>query len=239
MSNSTAEIRSRLQALQARIRATADAAGRNPEEIRLIAVSKYMPPEVIRMAIGAGQRRFGENTVQESLRKLPLLREPDTEWHFIGHLQSNKARFIPGNFDWLHTLDSLKLARKLSGHAGAAGTRLNLLIQVNISGDPAKFGLPPERTLAFAEELLGADLQGLTLRGLMTIGRRGATDAECLTDFSRLRALRDTCARRLGAEHFRELSMGMSSDFEAAIRAGATMIRLGSAIFGARPPAAP
>lgn len=239
MDSPPADISARLQKLQARIHAAAVATGRNPDGIRLVAVSKYVPAGMIRQAIEAGQRCFGENTVQEALGKQTLLRDTVAEWHFIGHLQSNKARFIPGNFAWLHTLDSLKLARKLSEHAIAAGVSLKTLIQVNISGDPAKYGLPAREVSAFAGELLGSDMKGIVLCGLMTIGRHMATDSERFSDFSRLRELRDACAERFGADHFRELSMGMSSDFETAIRAGATMIRLGSAIFGARAPARP
>jgi hypothetical protein len=239
MNTPRSEIRARLQALQGRLREAAIAAGRNPDHVRLIAVSKYVPTGVIEEAIEAGQYSFGENTVQEALTRRPLLQDPRTEWHFIGHLQSNKARFIPGNFSWLHTLDSLKLARKLSVHAAAAGVRLNTLIQVNISRDPAKYGLQPDAVVQFSDELLNARLEGIALRGLMTIGRRAATDSERYTDFSRLRELADICAGRLGAGHFRELSMGMSNDFEAAVRAGATMIRLGTAIFGQRPPGIP
>jgi pyridoxal phosphate enzyme (YggS family) len=233
------DIKANLREIRERIASAATAAGRDPGSVRLIAVSKYQSSAGIQQAIAAGQTAFGENTVQEAMTRQVLMTEPGTEWHFIGHLQTNKAKYLPGNFSWLHTLDSIKLAKKLSACAAAAGDRLKLLIQVNISKDPDKFGLLPDAVYPFVEEFLAADLPGVHLRGLMTIGRRDATDAERLHDFSGLHELRDACAGRFGAAYFRELSMGMSHDFETAIRAGATMVRVGSAIFGARPVANP
>lgn len=224
-----------LGAVRERIRHAAAMAGRNPDEVRLIAVSKYMTPDQVRLAMAAGQLCFGENTVQDAQTKQHLIDDPATEWHFIGHLQSNKAKFIPGNFTWLHTLDSFKLAARLSGCVPAATPALNVLLQINIADDPDKFGLPAGHVFAFADELLCADLPGIRLRGLMTIGRRDATLEERRRDFSELRDLRDGCAARFGADYFQELSMGMSNDFETAIGEGATMVRVGSAIFGARP----
>ena len=235
MTASVADIGGNLCAVRERIRQTAAAAGRNPNEIRLIAVSKYMTVAHINRAMEAGQYCFGENTVQEAMSKLSRIQGPACEWHFIGHLQTNKAGYIPGNFTWLHTLDSLKLARKLASHCTATGAKLNLLVQVNISNDPAKYGLQPATVVAFVDELLQEDLPGISLHGLMTIGRRESSDAERHGDFSRLRKLRDTCAGRYGESLFRELSMGMSHDFETAIHEGATMLRIGSAIFGPRP----
>jgi len=210
-------------------------AGRDPDEVRLIAVSKYMTPDQVRQAIAAGQSCFGENTVQDAQTKQHLIDNPATEWHFIGHLQTNKAKYIPGNFAWLHTLDSLKLAARLSGYIPAETPALNVLLQINIAEDPDKSGLPAGRVFPFVDELLLAGLPGIRLGGLMTIGRREATQEERRRDFSALRDLRDSCAARVGADHFQELSMGMSNDFETAIGEGATMVRVGSAIFGARP----
>ena len=239
METTAPDIKANLREIRERIAFAASAAGRDPGSVRLIAVSKYQSSASIRQAIAAGQTAFGENTVQEAMTRQALMTEPGTEWHFIGHLQTNKAKSIPGNFSWLHTLDSIKLARKLSAGAAATGDRLNLLLQVNISKDPDKFGLLPDTVYPYVEEFLAADLPGVQLRGLMTIGRRNATDAERMHDFSGLHELRDACAVQFGAEYFRELSMGMSHDFETAIRAGATMVRVGSAIFGARPVARP
>lgn len=221
--------------IRERINNAARSVGRNPESIRLVAVSKYQPEALIRQAIDAGQTVFGENTVQEALSRQALLQEPHTEWHFIGHVQTNKAKYIPGNFAWLHTLDSIKLARKLAARAEAVETDLNVLLQVNVSNDPDKFGLLPEAVFPFVDEFLEANLLGLSLRGLMTIGRRTSADAERFADFSSLRELGEHCVARFGESYFGELSMGMSDDFEAAIRAGSTMVRVGSAIFGPRP----
>jgi pyridoxal phosphate enzyme (YggS family) len=224
-----------LNCIRSRIHQAAVTAGREPADICLIAVSKYMPVEYLRRAMQSGQYIFGENTIQDASRKLSVLSDPRLEWHFIGHLQSNKARLVPGNFHWLHTLDTLKLARKLAAACSNDEHTLQVLLQVNIASDPGKYGLPPESTEQFAAELLRLELPGLQLRGLMTIGREHATPEERRHDFIALRKLRDHCATRLGAAYFSELSMGMSNDFEIAIAEGATMIRVGSSIFGPRP----
>jgi pyridoxal phosphate enzyme (YggS family) len=235
MTNPQPDIRHNLRMIREHINKAARSAGRNPQSIRLVAVSKYQPESLIRQAIDAGQTVFGENTVQEALSRQKLLREPSTEWHFIGHVQTNKAKHIPGNFAWLHTLDSIKLARKLAARAEALERNLNVLLQVNISNDPDKFGLLPDAVYPFVEEFLEADLKGLSLRGLMTIGRHTSSDAERLADFTGLRELGERCGACFGETYFGELSMGMSADFEAAIRAGSTMVRVGSSIFGPRP----
>jgi pyridoxal phosphate enzyme (YggS family) len=229
------DISGNLEHIRARIQRAAADAGRDPAEIRLIAVSKYMPAEFIRQAMRSGQYIFGENTLQEATEKLGTISDPRLEWHFIGHLQSNKARFVPGNFHWLHTLDSLKLAMKLSDAWNDAQPPLQVLLQVNIANDPRKYGLIPDSTAQFAADLLQLELPGICLRGLMTIGREHATPGERRRDFTALRLLRDNIATRLDSEFFSELSMGMSDDFEIAIAEGATMIRVGSSIFGPRP----
>ena len=229
------DIQANLERVREQIRMAAVAAGRRPEEIRLVAVSKYMPESYLREAMQAGQHVFGENTVQDALGKLRVLQEPGNEWHFIGHLQTNKAKHIPGNFSWLHTLDSIKLANRLARHCQETHSTLNILIQVNVSGDPDKHGLPAERLFGFTEELLEAGHAELSLRGLMTIGRRDASVAERQREFAAMRELAAACGERFGASRFGELSMGMSSDFEQAIREGASIVRVGSAIFGPRP----
>jgi pyridoxal phosphate enzyme (YggS family) len=229
------DIQANLERVREQIRTAAVAVGRRPEAIRLVAVSKYMPESYLREAMQAGQHVFGENTVQDALGKLRVLQEPGNEWHFIGHLQTNKAKHIPGNFSWFHTLDSLKLANRLARHCKDTRSTLNILIQVNISGDPDKHGLLAEHVFGFTEELLEAGHAGLSLRGLMTIGRRGASMAERQQEFAALRELAAACGERFGASRFCELSMGMSSDFELAIREGASIVRVGSAIFGPRP----
>ena len=229
------DIKANLQAVRERIRHAAASVGRNPDEIRLIAVSKTVSSADIFRAIDAGQHIFGESTIQDAMTKLTLLGDPAIEWHFIGHLQTNKVKHIPGNFTWLHTLDSLKLARKLSTHAEARGVVVNALLQINIADDPDKFGMQADSVFAFVDELLQSGLNGIRLHGLMTIGRRDASAVDCHRTFSQLRDLRDACAMRFGNDIFRELSMGMSGDFEIAVTEGSTMVRVGSAIFGERP----
>jgi pyridoxal phosphate enzyme (YggS family) len=233
------EIQDNLEAVRERMRVAAGQSGRPLDDIRLIAISKYMPSEYVQAAMSAGQHCFGENTVQDARTKQALIDDPQNEWHFVGHLQSNKAKLIPGNFDWLHTLDSIKLASRLSASALKSGCVLNVLLQVNIAGDPDKFGLPASAVLRFIGDLLDTGLDGIRLRGLMTIGRRDAREGERRTDFSALRDLREHCSAHFHLTGFSELSRGMSGDFEAAIAEGATMIRVGSALFGPRPAAAP
>lgn len=235
MSPPAVNIHQNLAAIRERVRTAATAAGRRPDDIRLIAVSKYMPAEYVQQAMAAGQHCFAENTVQDARNKQALLDDPANEWHFIGHLQTNKAKFVPGNFDWLHTLDSLKLAGRLSDQAVRSASSLNVLLQINIASDPDKFGLPPAEVFRFVDELLQSDLAGIRLRGLMTIGRRDTTPEQRRKDFTALRELGNACAQRFGSSLFTELSMGMSGDFETAIMEGATMIRIGSSIFGRRP----
>jgi pyridoxal phosphate enzyme (YggS family) len=235
MTGPLSNIQANLLTVRERIRRAAVSAGRNPDDIRLIAVSKFVSSADIIRAIDAGQHIFGESTVQDAMTKLTLMEDPANEWHFIGHLQTNKARHIPVNFAWLHTLDSLKLARKLSNHAESSGVVVNALLQINIADDPDKFGIQPDGVFTFVDELLQADLNGIRLHGLMTIGRREASVADCHRTFSQLRELREACALRFGDGLFRELSMGMSGDFEIAVTEGSTMVRVGSAIFGERP----
>jgi PLP dependent protein len=235
MPDSSSDVSRNLEKVRARITRAAAAAGRDPADIRLIAVSKYMPVELIRQAIRSGQLIFGENTLQEAAGKLRAISDLRLEWHFIGHLQSNKAKLVTGNFHWLHTLDSLKLAKKLSDAWNDTQQPLQALLQVNIANDPRKHGLAPDSTAKFAADLLQLGLPGICLRGLMTIGREHATPQERRHDFTALRRLRDEIASRLDTGFFSELSMGMSDDFEIAIAEGATMIRVGSLIFGSRP----
>ena len=238
MSLSSSDIQNNLVSIRERMLLAAAEAGRDVNDIRLVAVSKYMPTDYVQAAMSAGQHCFGENTLQEARSKQKLLDDPLNEWHFIGHLQSNKAKAIPGKFAWLHTLDSLKLAGKLSASAIHAEKTLNVLLQVNIAQDPDKFGLPVESVYPFIEELLHAGLTGIRLRGLMAIGHRNASRDEARATFAALRELGEGCAQRFDARHFSELSMGMSNDFELAIAEGATLIRVGSSIFGPRPAAA-
>jgi hypothetical protein len=234
MSGAYAHIAANLAQVRAAIAAAARRAGRQPDAVRLIAVSKTHPVAAIAAAAQAGQLDFGESTVQEAHGKIPPLAELKLEWHFIGHLQSNKAKHIPGQFHWLHSLDSRKLAERLARFAAERGATLNVLIEVNITRDPAKHGVAPDAVAPLLDELLKVKLTGIALRGLMAIGPHPAEDTERRRVFAALRELRDQCRQRYPLPDFTELSMGMSDDFEAAILEGATMVRIGSAIFGAR-----
>lgn len=229
-----------LQALRQAIAEAARAAGRHPAEIRLIAVTKGQPPQAVRAAIAARQLEFGESTVQEALGKIPQLRCYGAVWHFIGHLQSNKVKFIPGHFHWVHSLDSFKLIQQLDRRAREAGVQIQALIEVNVTGDPRKHGVAVGEVEPLIEQWLAVRSANLALRGLMTIGPYPASEAEVHACFAKLRELRDRCRGRFGLRDFTELSMGMSGDYLAAIREGATLVRIGTAVFGqrsyARPP---
>ncbi len=230
----TTHIAANLERLRAALADAALRAGRRPEDVKLIAVSKTQPAEAVAAAIAAGQRAFGESTVQDALTKIPHFAGQALEWHFIGHLQSNKARFIPGNFAWVHSLTSVKLAQRLARLAQEQNTIINTLIEVNITRDPAKHGLAPEDVAPRLDELLKANLAGIPLRGLMAIGPHPATESERRASFAALRKLRDDCAQRFALPGFTELSMGMSGDFVEAILEGSTMVRVGTALFGER-----
>lgn len=235
MSLTSAQIQANFAQVKARIAAAARASQRDAAAVRLVAVSKRMPVDALRAALAAGQHCFGENTVQEAVAKQDVMTGADIDWHFIGHLQSNKAAAVATRFSCLHTLDSMKLARRLSQARPADASPLQVLLQVNIADDPAKAGLAPAQLPVLAEQLLAADLPGIELAGLMTIGLRAADEAARRHEFAALRRLGETCAARFGQTHFRELSMGMSGDFELAIAEGATLVRVGSTLFGPRP----
>lgn len=223
-----------LERLRAKIDAAATRAGRTPQEIKLIAVSKKQPLQAIAAAIAAGQRAFGENTTQEAIIKISHFAGQGLEWHFIGHLQSNKSKLVPGNFACLHSLDSLKLAQRLAQQAQERNAILDCLLEINITRDPAKHGILPEQANPLLDQLLKANLANLALRGVMAIGPHPATQTECRTAFAALRQLRDRCAQQYTLPGFTELSMGMSGDFVDAIAEGSTLVRIGSAIFGQR-----
>lgn len=219
-----------------RIAAAARRAGRNPEEVALMAVTKTFPPELIREAYEAGQRLFGENRVQEFAGKFDALRDlSGAEWHMIGHLQSNKTKKAAELFAAVDSVDSLALAEKLNAAAESAGKRMAVLVEVNIGGETAKSGLEPdspelERLLASA-----ANLEALEFRGLMSVPPFTADPRQAQPYFRRLRQLRaQIAARGLPRITMDVLSIGMSHDFEVAIEEGSTCVRLGTAIFGER-----
>jgi len=231
-----ADIASNLARVRATIADAAFATGRSPNDITLIAISKTRPIEAIRIAIAAGQRAFGENTTQEALAKIPHFNDPatDLDWHFIGHLQSNKVKSVAGNFSWMHSLDSLKLAQRLSRLVLEQNNRINLLIEINIAHDSNKLGILPNDLFPLLDQLLQEQLPAVALRGLMAIGPHPATETQRRLAFASLRQLRDAAMARFDLPQFAELSMGMSGDYVEAIKEGSTMLRVGSAIFGER-----
>ena len=223
-------ISTNLQAVRARIAAAAEMAGRPPESIGLLAVSKTFPAEQVREAAGAGQLAFGENYVQEGLAKIAALEGLGLEWHFIGPLQSNKTRLVAEHFTWVHGVERLKIAERLSEARGAGRPPLQVCVQVNVSGEASKSGVSPGDTAALAQAV--ATLPNLRLRGLMAIPEPTDDMALARRRFSTLRELRDTLNEAGLA--LDTLSMGMSHDLEAAILEGATLVRVGTAIFGER-----
>lgn len=219
-----------LQAVLQRIERAAKAAGRNPGEVRLVAVSKTRPTADIQEAYRAGQRAFGESQQQEAVAKITVLNDPGLEWHFIGPIQSNKTRPIAEHFHWVHSLDREKVARRLSDQRPPELAPLMVCIQVNVSGEASKSGVRPEDALALAR--IVAALPSLKLRGLMAVPAPTPDPARQRSQFRTLRVLYEQL--RTQGIALDTLSMGMSDDFEAAIAEGATLVRVGSAIFGAR-----
>jgi pyridoxal phosphate enzyme (YggS family) len=225
-----------LAQVRERIALAARHAGRGPEEIKLMAVSKTFPPERIREAYDAGLRLFGENRVQELAGKINALGElRQVEWHLIGHLQTNKAAKAVKLFAAVDSVDSLRLAQKLNVSAKQFEKKLTVLIEINVGGEVAKSGMPPE-SRELDELLLAApELEHLEFRGLMTVPPFTDDPHEARPYFRRLRKLRDQiAARKLPALDMNALSMGMSHDFEVAIEEGSTCVRVGTAIFGER-----
>lgn len=227
-------IENNLHQVHARILDAAQQCGRDPQDITLLAVSKTKPVAAIAEAIAAGQRAFGENYVQEGVEKVRYFQSsndvPDLEWHFIGPLQSNKSRLVAEHFDWCHTLDRVALARRLNDQRPPQLAPLNVLIQVNISAEASKSGIAPGEVMALAALL--ADLPHLRLRGLMAIPAPAADLAAQRAVFDRMAALLNQLRQHYPA--LDTLSMGMSDDMPAAIAAGSTLVRIGTAIFGAR-----
>ena len=220
-------IHDNMQAVKDRVARAARAAGRDPESVTLLAVSKTHPATLIEEAVAAGQRAFGENYVQEAAEKMEQLRGRGLEWHLIGPLQSNKTRIAAGRFDWVHTVESEKIARRLSGQRSGNLPALNVLIQVNVSGEATKSGVLPAEVEDLA--ILVMKMPRLRLRGLMAIPEPGADRSR----YQELKALYEKLKNRF---QFDTLSVGMSDDLEVAIAEGATLVRIGTAIFGARKP---
>jgi hypothetical protein len=230
MSATAATPEQRLTAVRERVRAAAEAAGREPAAVTLIAVSKTFSAAAMRRLAEAGQRAFGESYAQEAADKQDALADLDLEWHFVGPLQSNKARLVAPRFHWVHSVDRIKIARALERHAAEAGHAVDTCLQVNVSGEAAKSGCTPEAVTGLAETV-AAECPHLRLRGLMAIP---AASGDPRPAFERLAALLTDLRERGVAGDWDSLSMGMSNDFEQAIACGATHVRVGSALFGER-----
>ncbi|MGB0036874.1 MAG: YggS family pyridoxal phosphate-dependent enzyme [Candidatus Acidiferrales bacterium] len=231
MAAETNSIAANLDRIRERIARAADRAGRRAGDVTLVAVSKTFPAEAIRAAFGAGLRHFGENRVQEWESKQMRVADLDATWHLIGHLQSNKARRAARLFHRVDSVDSLDLARRLDACAAEEGKRLGILIEVHLGGEETKCGASHEDLPSLAEEIIG--LSHLELLGLMTIPPFLEEPERVRPYFRELRELRDGLSRNLGRA-LPVLSMGMSHDFEIAIEEGATEVRVGTALFGAR-----
>jgi PLP dependent protein len=226
-------IENNITLVTARVNQAAIAAGRSPDEILLLAVSKTRSAEDIRSAINAGIREFGENYLQEAVEKIAQLAAENVQWHFIGPIQSNKTRLVAENFSWAHSVDRLKIAQRLSEQRPSGLPPLNICLQVNIDNEASKSGFATEETEAAALAIV--QLPGLKLRGLMAIPRAEPTYDQQIVAFRALADLRDRINQSLdNSEKLDTLSMGMSSDLEAAISQGSTIVRVGTDIFGKR-----
>ena len=226
-------LKERLAELSAELAELATEAGRSPEEIKLIAVSKTHPSELIAEAFQAGQVRFGENRVQEASEKIERLQNPGIEWHLIGHLQKNKARFCPGRFDWIHSVDSQELLELLEKQCALQSQPIQILLQANLSQEDSKSGVSAYDNLCrLLEKTQGC--RWLHCRGLMTMAAATDDANNIRKTFSQLRTWLEKLRNEFTLTTFTELSMGMSSDYRIAIAEGATMIRLGTILFGER-----
>ena len=210
----------------------AQQAGRRPEEVTLVAVSKTVPIELVRIAYNLGVTNFGENRVQEALPKIAVFHPAGVRWHMIGHLQSNKAGKVVGSFDCVQSVDTLHVAQALNRHAGEKSIRLPVLLQVNVSGEASKEGMSLAEAPEVARQIIA--LPHIEVQGLMTIAPLGADPEEVRPVFRGLRSLRDQLSSKLPLCSWQHLSMGMTDDYRIAITEGATIVRIGRAIFGER-----
>jgi len=227
-------VKDNLALVQQQITQAAIQSGRTPEEIQLIAVSKTKPVELIKEALAVKQTAFGENRIQEALGKIDVLRNsPEVEWHLIGHLQKNKVKFCPGNFQWIHSVESVELANKLEARCALTNKNINVLIQVNLSREKSKSGLQKWDDILRVAESISAG-QWLKFRGLMTIPAPNFGELKTRKIYEQIRKWRDKLRHELDSAEITELSMGMTADYHWAIQEGATMIRVGTAIFGPR-----
>ena len=231
---STSEtIADRVRLVLGTVRTAAEKAGRAPDRVQLVAVTKTVPVEEIMEGVRAGLTLVGENRVQEALPKQKALKQVPVRWHFIGQLQRRKVRSIVGLFDMIHSVDSVELAQEIDRRAKEAGCRQDILLEVNIGGEPTKAGFRPDVVVQVAETM--AQLAHIHIKGLMAIPPPTANPEEARPHFRRLRELSaQLAAQQLPSVSMEELSMGMSNDYEVAIEEGATLVRVGTALFGAR-----
>jgi hypothetical protein len=238
-----ADLRDSIRRVQERMIHAAERAGRDPAEVTLVAVTKTVPAHRIRAAWKLGLTHFGENRVQEAIDKIPLvltkeqsaIRNPQSaiHWHMIGHLQRNKVKHVIPLFDLIHSVDSVRLAEEIDRRAGQAGQSMPVLLEVNVAGEASKYGFAPEAVADAVPQLLR--LLHVEVQGLMTVAPMAENPEEVRPHFRRLRELRDQLAVQFPDLDWRHLSMGMTDDFEVAIEEGATLVRIGRAIFGERP----
>lgn len=226
------KIQDKITQVTTRIEKAALMAGRNPQEVTLLAVSKRQPDDLLVAAYQAGQRHFGENYVQEAVAKKERLKLAEAVWHFIGPIQSNKAKTIAEHFDWVHSVDRLKVAQRLSDQRSQQLGPINICLQVNIDNENTKSGVHPDEAQALAEQI--AILPNVTLRGLMTIPQIAASPSQSTNAFQRMATLFENLKKVATLSHLDTLSMGMSSDLDVAIKCGSTVVRVGTAIFGPR-----
>ena len=227
-----ADIAANINTIKQRIAAAAARCNRAPDSIKLLAVTKTVPPVCIGEAIDAGITMFGENYVQEAKEKIAVI-GPRAQWHMIGHLQTNKAKYAVNLFDYIHSVDRMDLARELDKKAHLTGHKMNILIEVNVSGEKTKNGIPAATAISLIKDV--STLENLSVRGLMTMAPYSDNPENSRPYFSGLRNLRDDIIRTgITGILMEELSMGMTDDFEVAIEEGATIVRIGRAIFGER-----
>ena len=239
MDTTVSQIRERYERTLERIAVAAKDFGHNPDNVRLVVVTKAQPVEVVQAAVQAGARILGENYPEESVSKISFLGpKSGVEWHMIGHVQSRKARLVIEHFDLLQSLDSLKLAKRLNRMAAEAGRTLPVLLEFNVGGEESKFGWTADQEKKWPalypdiEEILG--LENLAIHGLMTMPPLESDPEDARTYFRTLHLLRDHLAAHFPQTDWRELSMGTSADYEVAVQEGATLVRIGTAIVGAR-----
>lgn len=233
-----ADIRARFESVHEQIAQAAQSAGRNPEVVRLVVVTKTHPVERVQAAIEAGVRHLGENYAEEAVAKMDALGNVPVEWHMIGHVQSRKANLVSQRFDLMHSLDSLKLANRLDRFSAEAGRTLSVLLEVNVSGEGSKFGYPAwdeAQWPALVDEILQiCELPNLQIRGLMSMPPFAEQAEESRPYFVRLSRLQEYLSKQVPATGWDELSMGTSVDYTVAVQEGATLVRVGTAIMGQR-----